>query len=80
MSKFCKEDYSDEKGYSLFLSIISKQKDEEYISYLQGLNEMSKSQRLEYRNTLSENGTELTPSQLDKKLLIIEYALNYIYS
>ena len=73
-------EYCTDKGYDFLLRIINNKEDEEYMSYLQELIGMSIKQKYEYRNILAENGTELTPKQLDQKLFIIQYALNHIYS
>lgn len=79
MSKKLNTKYKDSSGYDILLDAIDMASNNDKIFMdLVELTLMSKTDRLIYRNDLACNGKELTPSQVNEYLTIIEYALEYI--
>lgn len=70
--------YNNVKGYKVMLEIFDKADDIETMLELSELLDMDENQRLKYRYALACMGKELTPSQVDQYLSIVEYALDHI--
>lgn len=80
MSNKHKIKFRDKETYELLLETISQASSSDDVLY--GLIEllgMSKVDRLIYRNSLAEAGRELTPSQVDMYLSMVEYALDHVH-
>tara|TARA_B100001113_G_scaffold142640_1_gene116748 strand:- start:421 stop:711 length:291 start_codon:yes stop_codon:yes gene_type:complete len=72
--------YKDPQGFDEFKSALSILKigNQDEIDDLHMLINMDKEKRLIFRYRLATNGRELTPSQVDIHISIIEYALKYV--
>lgn len=72
--------FKDKDTYDLLLETINQASSSDEILYgLIDLLGMSKVDRLIYRNSLAENGKELTPLQVDMYLSMVEYALDHVH-
>lgn len=76
MSEIYDEDYRDDDTYRTLKKIL-KVKDEEKLQELKIITTYDRKQRLAYRYSLAANGKELTPTQVDQYISMIEYALSY---
>lgn len=77
MSQLYDEDYNDDDVYRTLKKIV-KIKDEENIQELRNLTSLDRKGRLLYRYSLASNGKELTPTQVDQYITMIEYALSHM--
>ena len=79
MSEKLNRKYKDNNGYMDLLDIIHDANESEtaYMS-LAELTLMTKADKLLFRYTQACKGKELTPSQVDEYLLIVEYGLEYV--
>lgn len=72
--------FKDKDTYDLLLETINQaSSSDEILCGLIDLLGMSKVDRLIYRNSLAENGKELTPLQVDMYLSMVEYALDHVH-
>ena len=79
MSLKFKRKYKDEEGYMTLLDIVSRaSKDDGVMMEMAELTLMTLADRMIYRNAMAVGGIELTPTQVDEYLSIIEYGLEYI--
>jgi len=62
-------------AYCNFNSLL-EDGDRDTIQYFLTVVEMDRISRLKLRNTMSENGNELTPNQLDQYIFLLLLALN----
>jgi len=76
MSEIYDEDYRNDDTYRTLKKIL-KVKDEDKLQELRNITVLDKEQRLAYRHTLAANGKELTPTQVDQYITMIEYALSH---
>lgn len=71
--------YKDEEGYITLLDIVSRaSSDDAVMMEMAELTLMTMADRLIYRNAMAIGGIEMTPSQVQEYLSIIEYGLEYI--
>lgn len=78
MTRKCNRKFKDSAAYDMLLELIVEAKDEEKFMDLAELTLMNKTDRLIYRNKMACSGIEMTPSQVDEHLYIVEYALEYV--
>ena len=79
MSLKFKRKYKDDEGYMTLLDIVSRaSKDDAVMLEMAELTLMSKADRMIYRNSMAISGIEMTPTQVDEYISIIEYGLEYI--
>ena len=79
MSLKFKRKYKDEEGYMTLLDIVSRaSKDDGVMMEMAELTLMTRADSMIYRNAMAVGGIELTPTQVDEYLSIIEYGLEYI--
>lgn len=78
MSIRFKRRYRDSSGYITLLDVIQEAQDDKKFMDLAELTLMSKADRLIYRNSMACMGIELTPTQVDEYLAIVEFGLEYI--
>ena len=79
MSLKYKRKYKDEEGYMTLLDIVSRaSKDDAVMMEMAELTLMTRADRMIYRNAMAIGGIEMTPTQVDEYLSIIEYGLEYI--
>jgi hypothetical protein len=76
MSGIYDEDYRDDDTYRTLKKILKLQ-DEEKLQELKIITTYDKKQRLAYRHSLAAIGKELTPTQVDQYISMVEYALSY---
>ena len=77
MSSLHNEDVDDPYLYKSFKAILNNTT-EAQISELHVITQYDAKTRLIYRNTLAENGRELTPHQLDLYISAIDHALDIL--
>lgn len=77
MSEIYSEEYDGNNLYRTLKSLI-KIKDDQQIQNLREMVLMDHEQRLFYRSELAANGKELTPTQVDQYISMVEYALSHI--
>lgn len=79
MSKRFDVNYRDRDGYATLLAIIknASNSDEEFSNLVEIIS-MNNTDRLIYRNTLAEQGRELTPRQVNEYIAIIQYGLEHV--
>lgn len=70
--------YRNKNGYRTLVEILNRADDIEMLNELAELTEYDKKQRLQYRYGLAINGKELTPTQVDQYISVIDYALSHI--
>ena len=79
MSLRFKRKYKDEEGYITLLDIVSRaSRDDAVMLEMAELTLMTKADRMIYRNAMAIGGIEMTPTQVDEYISIIEYGLEYI--
>ena len=71
--------YEDTNGYNILIEILSKAHDPYIYGELSEMVDFSEQDRLGYRYALACHGKELTPTQVDQHISIIEYALEFIH-
>jgi len=79
MSLRHKRKYKDDEGYMTLLDIVSRaSRDDAVMLEMAELTLMTKADRMIYRNAMAIGGIEMTPTQVDEYISIIEYGLEYI--
>jgi hypothetical protein len=78
MSSIYGEKYNDAKAYKILLEIIERSDDDKFLAELYDITQMTKRQKLIYRNELACMGKEYTPTQIDQYISLIEYALEHL--
>ena len=77
MSLKYKRKYKDEEGYMTLLDIVSRaSKDDAVMLEMADLTLMSKRERVIYRNAMAIGGIEMTPTQVDEYIIVLELALS----
>jgi hypothetical protein len=71
--------YEDTNGYKTLIEILNKAHDPYIYGELSEMIDFSEQDRLGYRYALACHGKELTPTQVDQHISIIEYALEFIH-
>jgi len=75
------KDFTDKDKISAFttlIDVIQECKTDENMTALVELTLLTKTDRLIYRNKMACLGTEMTPTQLNQYISIVEYALEYV--
>ena len=77
MSLKYKRKYKDEEGYITLLDIVSRaSKDDGVMLEMADLTLMDKRERMIYRNAMAIGGIEMTPTQVDEYIILLELALS----
>lgn len=71
--------YEDTQGYKTLVEILTKAQDPYIYGELSEMIDFDEQDRLGYRHALACHGKELTPTQVDQYISIIEYALEFIH-
>lgn len=77
MSTIYDDEYDGNNLYRTLKSLV-KIKNNDQIQNLREMVLMDHEQRLFYRSELAANGKELTPTQVDQYISMVEYALSHI--
>lgn len=74
MSELLGQKYKYSHAYDIYKEVYTTT-DKQVLSQMYDLTQMNENERKLYRNALSSQGIEMTPSQVDHFLLSIDYAL-----
>ena len=78
MSKKCKRKVKETELYERLMDLIDVAQDEEMFMNMAEMTLWNKTDRLIYRNNMACSGVELTPTQVDEHLFVVEFALEYV--